>query len=485
MAPASLGTRTARASFWGATEIASRHIVQLGVMLVLARMLDPSDFGLVAMLVVFTSVGSVLSDSGLGWALVQRRTSDPDDETTAFLFSFVVAILCAAIIWLAAPSISRFYRQPDLARLVPVMVLVLPLTVLSLVPDALLARSLDFRTRAKAEGLASSVSGGVALALAWCGAGVWSLVVMPSVLAMIRAPLLWVWSGWRPRGRFRWAVLHRLFGFGGYLMASNLLDALSIRLQSLLLGRIFDAQSLGFYTLAQQTDQAPTTFIASLLNRVGIPVFTTVADDLSKFEEALRRALRLSMFLYAPVMVGIALAAKPLVLFLYGAAWQPMAPILALMALGSAFWPMHVLNLAAINALGRSDLVLRLNLVKKLVLIVLVAIAAPRGPVAIAGAILASSIAAVAVNTWFSRRMTGIGLLTQLYDQLQNAGSLLVAACTAWLLLAALPVGSSSFLVAAVMAALLYVASAWVLRNPALSEMWIMARALVSREVTR
>lgn len=481
MALAGLGARTARASWWGATEIAARHVVQLAVMLVLARLLVPEDFGLIAMLVVFTSVATLLADSGLGWALIQRGRSDDDEETTVFIFSFATAALAAGLVWLAAPVIVRFYRQPELAELIPVMAMVIPLTVLALVPDALLARDLEFRARAKAEAAASTTAGIVAIVLAWHGAGVWSLVWMPIVLATIRAPLLWSSTGWRPRGRFSWKALRRLFGFGGYLMASNLIDAISIRLQSMLLGRIFDARVLGYYTLAQHTEQAPTTFVASLLNRVGLPVLSSVANEPEKLQEAFRRALRLSLFLFAPIMIGIAVAARPLVLLVYGPEWGPTAPILAVLAVGSSLWPLHVLNLAAISALGRSDLVLRLNVIKKVLMILLVAVAAPHGPVAIAGAVLACSIVSVVVNTWFARAMTGFGLLAQIGEQSSTIMSVVAAVVVAWMMLRIGPGTLPWFALAGAISGAIYIGSALLLRNPALSELQAMLRAVAKK----
>lgn len=481
MDPAGLGARTARASWWGAAEIAARHVVQLAVMLVLARLLAPSDFGLVAMLLVFTSVATLLADSGLGWALIQRGRSDDDEETTAFVFSLLVAVFTAGLLWLGAPAIARFYGQPELTQLLLVAVMVIPLTVISLVPDALLARSLQFRARANAEAIASVTAGTVAIALAWRGAGAWSLVWMPIVLAAIRAPLLWMSTGWRPRGMFRWKALRRLTRFGGYLMASSLLDAISIRLQSVLLGRIFDARTLGFYALAQQTEQAPTNFVASLLNRIGFPVLTTVAHEPEKLQEAFRRALRLSLFLFAPLMVGVAVAARPLVLLLYGPEWEPAAPILGMLAAGSSLWPLHVLNLAAISAMGRSDIVLRLNVVKKVMMMLLVAFAARYGPVAIAGALLICSVLSVFVNTWFSRSMTGYGLIAQVVDQSSTILSVLSAAAVGWTTLVVVPQGALWFALAVAVSGSTYGATALLLHNPALNELKIMLHAIAQK----
>lgn len=471
-----LADRAARASWWGALEIASRHAVQLGVTLVLARLLAPADFGLVAMLLVFTSLGALLVDSGLGAALVQRGASSDDEETSVFMFSVAMGVGVAGLLWLAAPAVAAFYRQPRLVELMAVAVLVVPVAALAVVPDALLSRSLDFRTRARAEAVSSATAGAVAITLAWRGHGVWSLAWMPPVTAAMRALLLWAATGWRPRGRFDRVAFGRLFGFGGYMLAANLLDVVSLRLQSLLLGRLFDARVLGYFTLAQNTEQAPASFIGTLLNRVGLPVLSSVAGDRDRLREALRRALRLSMFVFLPVMVGIALAAPPLVSLLYGPGWNAVAPILAVLALGSSLWPLHVLNLAAINALGRADLFLRLTVVKKAIAIPLVLIAAPHGPVAIAWALLAAGIVGVVANTWFAHRMVGYGLLAQMRDQGATVAGTAFAAATGWFSLDALPVGGPWLIVAGLASAATYLLVAIVLRNPALDEVRMLSR---------
>ena len=293
------------------------------------------------------------------------------------LYSFLRlarSIAVVVILWLAAPAIADFYSQPTLIPLTRLLVFVLPLGALAAVPDALLTQRLDFKARAKAEIIASLCSGVIAVVLAWRGLGVWSLAGQAIIAISMRTLLLWLYSGWRPCGRFRRASFHNLFGFGGYMLLSGLLDTLSIRLQSLLIGKLFNSRTLGYYTLAQNTQQAPTSFMGSLLNRVGLPVFSIVADQPAKFLGALRLSLRVAMFLFVPCMLGIAVIAKPLIIMLYGARWATAAPLLSILALSATFWPLHILNLAAFNAQGSSNLFFRLALIKKVVMIGLICV---------------------------------------------------------------------------------------------------------------
>ena len=478
----SLTHRAAHATWWSALEIAARYGVQFAVMILLARLLGPSDFGLIAMLLVFTTVAALLVDSGFGTALVQKQDTSDDDESTVFLSGIGVSVVVGCILWFAAPLIADFYSQPLLVPLTRLMLFVLPLSALAAVPDALLTQRLDFRARANAEILASLCSGAVAVVLAWRGFGVWSLAWQSLVAIGVRAALLWLFSRWRPRGRFRIESFRGLFAFGSYMLMANLLNTISIRLQSLLIGKLFDSRALGYYTLAQNTQMAPAQFMSGVLNRVGLPVFSTVADQRDKLVAALRLSLRAAIFAFVPCMVGIAVVAKPLIVMLYGARWTPAAPILSILAVSATFWPLHVLNLAAIGAQGRSDLIFRLELIKRIVSIGSIIACSPAGPVAIAWAVLASSLFAVAINTWYTHKLLGYGALAQLHDQ---AGTLLLsapAALAGWLVLRCMPAGTLAMLAAIVVAAVVYVGGAALARNRALADLLELSRTLRSRE---
>ena len=320
-----LTARAARATSWSALEIAGRYGVQFLVTIVLARLLHPADFGLMAMVMVFTSVGTIMVDSGFGTALIQRQHITADDETTVFVFASLVGVIGGVALWAAAPSIALFYRQPDLVPLTRLIAWMLPLSGLAAVPDALLTRRMNFSARAQVQIIASLASGAAAIALAWFGFGVWSIAWQAVVALGLRATLLWFHAHWRPGGTFSREAFGRLFNFGSFVLLGRLLDVGFIRLQALLLGRLFDASTLGYYTLAQSGQQVPASFIGSLLSRVGLPVFSEVSDRPEKLRRALCLSLRVSLFVFFPCMIGLALAAKPLITLIYGARWQAAA----------------------------------------------------------------------------------------------------------------------------------------------------------------
>jgi O-antigen/teichoic acid export membrane protein len=481
----SLTHRAAHATWWSALEITARYGVQFVVMIVLARLLTPADFGLIAMLLVFTTFAALLVDAGFGTALVQRQQTTDDDETTVFLTSLCMAVVLAAILWMAAPAIAAFYSQPTLTPLTRLLLFVLPLSALAAVPDALLTQRLDFRARANAEIIASLCSGVLAVALAWQGFGVWSLAWQAIAAIGMRALLLWLFSGWRPRGRFDTSSFRGLFRFGGYMLMANLLNTFSIRLQSLLIGRMFDSRALGYYTLAQNTEQAPAQFMSGVLNRVGLPVLSTVADQPAKLIGALRLSLRVAIFVFVPCMVGIAVVAHSLIIVLYGSRWTPAAPLLSVLAIAGMFWPLHVLNLAAIGALGRSDLVFKLEIIKRVVSIPLIVAGSFYGVLAVAWAVLVSSVFGVIVNTWYSHKLLNYGVLAQLRDQSATLLLSAIAAAVAWLASHWLAHAPLALAVAVLAAATAYLGGAALGKIVAWRELLEVVHAMLSRTQVR
>lgn len=462
---------TARAVFWSAVEIAARYLTQAAVTLILARLLTPDDFGLIALLVVFTSLGSLLTDAGFGSALIQRREIDADDETTVFIFNLGAGVVMAGLLWLGAGAIGRYFSQSELAALTRVAAFAIPLGALGAVPDALLTKRLNFLSRTQAQLIASFGSGSLAVFLAWRGFGAWSLVWQGIAASVLRSCSLWFFSGWRPCGIFRVASFRSLFGFGGYTLLGNLLYAISGRLQSAIIGKLFDARSLGYYTLAQSVPDAPMSLMGALLGRLGLPVFSTMSDHPDKLRDALRVSLRLSMFLFIPCMFGIALVARPLVVTLYGDKWSPAVPAVSLLAIASSIYPLHVLNLSVLNAQGRSDRSFRLEAIKNSSIVVLTLLAAPFGPNGIAGAMIVAGALCAFINTWYTQKTLGFGLVSQLLDQKDTILLTVLASIPAWCVLHWNALGVLPTIAAIAVAVLVYLGGAMMSHHPALNDL--------------
>jgi teichuronic acid exporter len=475
----------ANAAWWSAVEIASRSGVQFVVTLVLARLLLPSDFGLIALLLIFTSVGNVLVDSGFGAALIQRQRTTPDDETTVFIFSCAMAAILWALLSFAAPSIANFFHNSHLSMLLRVAAMVLPLGSLGAVPDALLTMRMDFRARTMAQLMGSCSSGVIAIVLALLGLGVWSLIAQLLTAAAVRTIGLWHYSKWVPGGRLNKKSFMSLGRFGNFMLLSSLLNAAYLQLQPLLIGRLFDTRSLGYYSLAQSSQQAPTALVEGVLSRVGLPVFAAIAHQPLRLLEVLRPILRLSMFVFVPCMVGITVAAKPLVVLVYGQRWLPAAPILSVLALGGALWPIHVLNLEAIKAQGRSDLFFRLAVIKITLAIAFICAGSLWGPLGIAWAILLASIINAVINTYYSWKLLNYGALAQVREQTPTFALAALAALSAWCTLHWMSAGPVSMLMAILIAGAVYLGAAKLFKVQALSDLLTFIYTLRDRNSIR
>lgn len=467
---ANIGLRGLRTGIWGVLEIVVRYGVQIAVTIILARLLSPSSFGLIAILLVFTSIGALIADAGFGTALIQRRDTSDDDETTTFWITLGTGLAATLALSFAASSIASFYAKPELEPLTKLMAWVLFLGAVGAVPDALLTKRLNFNARTHAQVISSLASGVVAVTLAAYGFGVWSLAWQGLTETALRTILMWRFSRWRPAGRVRKDSFMTLFGFGGYMLLAGIFSTLSTRLQALMIGKLFSANELGYYAIAQNTQQAPSSFLATLLNRTGLPVFSAMAHEPEKLRLALKVTLQVSTFVFFPCMAGLALVANPAVSLVYGAKWLPAAPMLSFLAMAASLWPIHVLNLLALSSAGRSDRFLRLELIKNAIVFAATLLASPLGPTVVAASMLAASLFATLVNTWYSKEVLDYGLVEQLSDLKDTLFLTAVALAPAWAALHWLNSTPLAMLISIVLSVAVYVGLALLRCHPALDE---------------
>ena len=427
-----LKSRSIAALGWSAINVAGRQGIQFLVMLVLARLLSPAEFGLLGMLSLFIALAGSIVDSGFGSALIQRKEITEADKSSVFLFNAAMGVLMALTISSAAPWIARFYREPVLLPLTRLMALNLFIGSFGVVQVALLTRNLDFRTPCKAGIVAMVVSGTSAVWMAWRGYGVWSLAAQSVIYTTVSTGLIWAFCPWKPGLRFRIESLRSLFGFGSRLLASGLLNTFFDRIQLVVIGKAFSAAALGFYTRAFSTQQFPVSFLSAVVNRVTFPIFSQLSHNRDSVRLAAQRALVSIMLPTLPMMLGLAVVARPLVLVLFGEQWLPCVPYLRVLGIAGALWPLHVMNLDVVMAVGRSDLVLRLEIAKK-VLIGIGLLATFRISVmAMVWAFLIVSIACVFLNTHYSKLLIGYGVVEQFVDFAPYAVISLLTSALAW-----------------------------------------------------
>jgi len=427
-----LSKRSTSAVFWGGLELALRQGIGLVLSIILARLLKPEDFGVIAMISIFVGVAGVFVDSGFSSALIQRQGITIEDTSSVFYFNIATALIMALLLGAAAPYIAAFYRMPILKPLTWLMAFNLFIGSFRSIQAVLLTKELNFRTHMKVTVVATVISGAAGIGLAWRGWGVWSLAVQSVVATIVSVLLFWIFSPWRPAFCFRLASLRSLFRYGSFMTLSGLLDTIYTRLNTLVIGRLYSARDLGLYSRADNIQHLPTFTISTLLGRVAFPVFSAAAaGEPGTLRRAARKALTAIMLVNTPIMFGILATARPLVHVVFGEKWLPCVPFLQVLSLAGVFWPLHVINLNLIKSRGRSDLFFRLEVIKKIIGVTSLLIASSISILAMAWSQVLTGFVCYFINSAYSGRLAAYPIKDQLRDMspyLAVAGIMLAAA---------------------------------------------------------
>jgi teichuronic acid exporter len=411
-----LKTRALHAVFWSFLERVGQQGIQFTIAIILARLLLPAQFGLVGMLTIFMELARVFIDSGFGAALVQRKETTDAEECSMFYFNVLVGMLAAGLLCAASPWIARFYGQPILTPLTRALSVTLVFHSLAGVQTALLNKRIDFKTLLKVSMSASLLSGAIGIVMALRGCGVWSLVGQYIGASFFRALLLWRLNTWRPRLVFRLAALRELFRFGSCLLASSLLNTVFENIYLVIIGRLFAPAQLGLYSGARRIQNMATLNITGVVTQVAFPVFSIIQDDPVRLKRSMRKAMATLALVNFPVMVGLALTARPLVYVLLTEKWAACIPWMQLLCVAGLLYPFQSLHLNVLKAQGRSDLFFLLEIIKKVLVVVLI-VATYRWGVTglIWGQVIMSGLGYY-INSYYTRRLIHYHLREQLAD---------------------------------------------------------------------
>jgi teichuronic acid exporter len=411
-----LKRKTVSALSWSFVQEFAQRGLQFGIGVALARLLSPEEFGVVALITVFIVIAQVLVDSGFGSALVQRKDITREDESSVFYFNIALGILLGALLCLAAPAVATFYEIPELSPLLRVLSIILVLNAFAVVQSALMVRRLDFRRQAIISIASTIASGTVGIVMAWRGFGVWSLVAQQIANSATRSGMYWILNTWQPVWTFQWKSLRSLLRFGSGMTASVLLNTAFENLYPLVIGKLFPAAQLGLYNRAQTLQAVASQTLSTAANRVTFPVFSRLQDDPVRLRNGLRRAMRTMVFVQFPMMIGLAAVAEPVVLLLLTDKWAGAIPFLQVLCFVGLFHPIHMLNVNILMASGRTDLLFRLELIKRTLLLVTLVVTARWGIMAIIWGQVALTIACLFVNTHYTKRLVQYSFIEQLRD---------------------------------------------------------------------
>ena len=407
----SLKKKTVKGIGWSAVEKFSGQGVQFLVTIVIARILTPKDFGLVGMLAVFISVSQALVDSGFSQALIRTQNRTQADNCTVFYFNIAISFFLYAILFFIAPWVADFYNEPQLLVLMRVLCLVVIINSFGAIQRALYTATLNFKTQAKASLIASTLSGIGGIILAYQGFGVWALVGQQLLNAFFCVTLFWWFSKWRPQLIYSWKSFHKLFAFGSNLLLSTLLNTIYNNIYQIVIGKIFNAASLGHFTQAKHFCQLPSSHITGILDRVIYPVLSSIQDDDEKLSSSYRRLLRTSAFIVFPLMCGLAAVSYPLIKILLGEKWMFAATLIVPLSFSLMWNPIHAINLDLLKVKGRSDLFLKLEIIKKIFSTIVLIISIPFGLLFMCWMRILSSFIALFINTYYTGKLIHVGFV--------------------------------------------------------------------------
>lgn len=418
------------AVLWSGLDTLIRQGFGFVISVVLARLLVPDDFGTVALLAIFIGVANLFVNAGLGLALIQRQDVTHEDESTVFWFNLSVAFLMMVGLCAGAEWIAAFFDKPVLVPLTIVLAINIFISALGTIHGTLMTKRLDFKTPMKV-GVSTSIAGGlVAVYMAWDGYGLWSLVGQTLTASVLGVVLIWWLSPWRPTFVFSVASFKKLFGFSGWLFLSWLLDVVYQRGYTMLIGKFYGTHDLGIYNRADNTQTLASGLLTDVLSKVAFPLFSAVSNDLERMRRGVRMAVQTMMLVTAPAMMGLAVLAEPFIRIVFGEQWLPAAPILQVLCFVGLLYPLHVINLNVLQAQGHSNLFFRLELFKKTFGIALLVLGSFFGLLGIAIARALSSVIALGINGFYTRKFLGYGIIKQLADSATSIVFSIVMAST-------------------------------------------------------
>ena len=472
---------------WKFTERIGVLGIQFIIQIILARLLFPKDYAVVALIAVFISVASIFVQSGFSSALIQRKEVDDEAYSSVLYLSLAVAGIFYVLLFFLAPYIADFYNEPPLIQVLRVQAIILFFGAVISIQNAVLSRRMEFRKSfyVSVGGVASS--GIVGISMAYQGFGIWALVCSQLANSLTSMVVLWFTVAWRPKRLFSLNKVKGLYQFGWKLLCSALLDTIYDNLRTLIIGRYFDKTSLGFYDRGRALPQMAVGAINGSISAVMFPALSACQDDLIQLKAVMRRSIVTSCFIMFPVMIGLAVVAEPLITILLTEKWLGAVPFMQLCCLSYAFYPLHTSNLQAINAVGRSDIFLKLEIIKKIMGLTVIAVTLPFGIYAlVGGGIFASAIGTV-INAFPNKRLINYSFQEQWKDIMPSLGlSIIMGIAVHSIQFFCLPIWET-LVVQVIMGISIYVILAWLLKLESFTYLFALLKEsfLMNHKVTK
>ncbi|REE83101.1 O-antigen/teichoic acid export membrane protein [Lutibacter oceani] len=404
--------------FWSALQQFGKQGIGFVVSVVLARLLLPEEFGLIAMIGIFMGIGASLMDAGLGSSLIRTKNPTQDDYSTVFYFNLIGSVAMYVLLFATAPLIANFYDQEILISIIRWYGIIFIINAFAMIQNTRLTKLMDFKTQMQIA-LPSTIIGGlVGIIMAYLGYGVWSLVVMAIIQAIASTLQLWFYSKWKPAWIFNKEKFKYHFKYGYKLTMSGLLNIVFVNVYTIIIGKFFAPAQVGFYNRADSLKQLPVSNISAVLNKVTFPLFAEINDDTVRLKRVYKKIMQMVVFLVAPVLLIMAVLAEPLFRFLFTEKWLPAVPYFQILCWNGILFPIHSYNLTILNVKGRSDLFLKLEIIKKIMIVLVVLVSFQFGIYGLLYGAVFTSVVGFFINTHYSGKFINYTAWQQIKDLL-------------------------------------------------------------------
>jgi len=409
-----LKQKTINGMVWSVSERISLQVMHMLVSIILARLLGPSEFGLLGMLAIFTSIAQSVLDSGFGSALIQKKDATQTDSSSIFYFNLLIGIFLASIFFFSAPLIADFYQQPILKPITRVLSLNMIINAFSLVQLSILRKKMEFKNHFIVSMIAVLFSGVAGIIAAYNGLGVWSLVIQTLSHSLAQAIALWILSKWRPIGHFSFESLKTMFSFGSRLLVAGIIETIFKNLYQTFIGKVYSPSDVGYYSRASTMESAASVATSMALGTVVFAAFSPYQDDDTTLRKVHSKTIKMSMFVLMPVMIGLIAIAEPLFLFLLTEKWADSIPYFQLLCVIGLFFPIVVQNYNLLRIKGRTDLHLRLEIFKYVITVIAIALTYKHGIIALIYGQITVAVISHFVVSYFVGRLVDYTLFDQL-----------------------------------------------------------------------
>lgn len=428
----SLKNKTVKGVSWSFIDNVASSGITFLVGLVLARLLTPEEYGVMAIITIFIAVSNSIIDSGFSSALIRKPDVKRIDYNTVFFFNLVISLLLYLFLYLASSSISTFFKEPILLDVTRVISWILVINALAIIPRTILVKEVNFKIQTKVSLVSSIISGIIGIVMALTNMGVWSLVGQQISRQILNTSFLWIYCKWRPIFEYSQESFKEMFSFGSKLLISGLLETVYRNIYYIVIGHFYSSSQLGQYTRAEQFNNIFSSNLTTVIQRVSYPVLSSIQDESQRLREAYRKVIKVTMLITFACMLGLAAVAKPLIIILIGEKWLPAVYFLQIICFAGMLYPLHAINLNVLQVKGRSDIFLKLEVIKKIIGIIPIVIGIFYGiEYMLWGGVFISFIAYF-LNCYYSSNLINYTLIEQIKDVLPTFGISCIVAMLMW-----------------------------------------------------